>query len=69
MEAYTPPVDRLVPVLAAFGMMGMRTTNGYAKLKNGSLKAVRNGRRTFIRASEIERYINALEAASEKEAA
>lgn len=64
----TAAIDRLVPVRDGFAMIGMKTTKGYAEISAGRLKVVRNGPRTFIRASEIERYIASLEA-SEKEAA
>lgn len=64
-----PPVDRLIPVRDAFAMAGLRLTKGYAEVSAKRLAVIRNGRRTFIRASEVQRYIAALEAASEKEAA
>jgi hypothetical protein len=65
--AFIPPVDPLIPFLKGIAMVGLRPTKGYAELAAGRLKAVRNGRRTFIRASEVERYIRSLEAASVKE--
>ncbi len=63
------PVDRLIPAQAAFDMLGIRTTKAYAEVKAGKLKLTRNGRRSFVKASEVNRYIAALDAASEKEAA
>lgn len=63
------PVDRLIPAQTAFDMLGIRTTKAYAEAKAGKLKLTRNGRRTFVKASEVNRYIAALDAASEKEAA
>lgn len=64
------PVDRLIPAQTAFDMLGIRTTKAYAEVKAGKLKLTRNGRRSFVKASEINRYIAALdEAASHKEAA
>ena len=56
-------IDQLIPFRDAIGMAGMRTTKAYAEVAAGRLKVVRNGRRTFIRGSEIQRYIESLEAA------
>jgi hypothetical protein len=53
-------IDRLIPLIEAFDMAGMRRTKGYAEVTAGRLAVVRNGRRTFVRASELQRYINAL---------
>jgi hypothetical protein len=53
-------IDRLIPVADAFAMAGMRRTKGYAEVTAGRLAVIRNGRRTFIRASELQRYIDAL---------
>lgn len=64
-----PSVDRLIPVQDGFAMAGLGLTKGYAEVAAKRLKVVRNGRRTFVRASEVERYIRSLELASEKEAA
>jgi hypothetical protein len=61
--------DRLYPIREAFPLAGLRPTRGYAEIAAGRLKVIRNGRRTYIRASEIERYISALEAADAKCAA
>lgn len=57
-------IDRLIPVADAFAMAGMRRTKGYAEVTAGRLAVIRNGRRTFIRASEVQRYIDALAAAA-----
>jgi hypothetical protein len=56
----TTNIDRLIPVADAFEMAGMRRTKGYAEVMAGRFAVVRNGRRTFIRASELQRYIDAL---------
>lgn len=56
-------IDRLIPVADAFAMAGMRRTKGYAEVTAGRLAVIRNGRRTFIRASEVRRYIDNLAAA------
>jgi hypothetical protein len=61
--------DRLYPIREGFILAGLRTTRGYAEIAAGRLKVIRNGRRTFVRASEIERYISALEAAGGQSAA
>ena len=53
--------DYLIPIREAFGSAGLRPTKGYAEIAKGRLAVVRNGRRTFVKASEIQRYIDALE--------
>lgn len=63
----TPDIDSLVPISEGFTMVGLRQTKGFEEVKKGRLKVVRNGRRTFLRQSEIERYIKALEDASSLE--
>jgi hypothetical protein len=62
-------VDRLHPIREGFTLAGLRPTRGYAEIAAGRLKVIRNGRRTFVRASEIERYISALEAVGGNRAA
>jgi hypothetical protein len=62
-------VDCLYPVREGFSLVGLRPTKGYAEIAAGRLKVIRNGRRTFVRASEIERYIAALETSEAKQAA
>lgn len=57
-------IDRLIPVADAFVMAGMRRTKGYAEVTAGRLAVIRNGRRTFVRASEVQRYIDTLAAAA-----
>lgn len=57
-------IDRLIPVADAFAMVGMRHTKGYAEVTAGRLAVIRNGRRTFVRASEVQRYIDTLAAAA-----
>lgn len=63
------PINRLYPIREGFILAGLRPTKGYAEIAAGRLKVIRNGRRTFVRASEIERYISALEAAGGQSAA
>jgi hypothetical protein len=65
----THQLNRLYPILEAFTLVGLRQTKGYAEIAAGRLKVIRNGRRTFVRASEIERYISALETSNTKQAA
>jgi hypothetical protein len=55
-------IDRLFPVREAFTLAGLRLTRGYQEIAAGRLKVVRNGRRTFVRASELQRYIDSLSA-------
>ena len=62
-------IDRLYPIREAFNLAGLRLTRGYQEVAAGRLTIVRNGRRSYVRASEIERYISALEAADAKCAA
>lgn len=54
-------VDRLIPVLEAFEFAGMKRTRGYAQIKAGRLVVIKNGRRTFVRSSELRRFIDDLE--------
>ena len=64
MENTLPDIDRLIPIREAFALMGLRTTRGYAELAAARFQAIRNGRRTFVRASEVQRYIDSLAAAT-----
>lgn len=40
---------------------GPKLTKTYAMLKNGELKAVKNGKRTYISLEEAERWANSLQ--------
>lgn len=62
-------IDRLYPIREAFTLAGLRLTRGYQEVAAGRLKIVRNGRRSFIRASELQRYIDALSAGDGQQAA
>lgn len=53
--------ERLYPIREGFILVGLRPTRGYAEIGAGRLRVVKNGRRTFVRSSEISRYIDALE--------
>jgi hypothetical protein len=57
----TVSIDRVYPLREALVLIGLRTTKGYEEIAAGRLRVVRNGRRTFVRASEIARYIDALD--------
>jgi hypothetical protein len=54
-------IDRIFPLREALVLIGLRTTKAYQEIAAGRLRVVRNGRRTFVRASEIARYIDALD--------
>lgn len=58
-------IDRLIPFRQAIGMGGMRLTKAYQEVACGRLRVVKNGRRTFVKASELQRYITALESQSD----
>lgn len=55
-------IDRLYPLREGFTLAGLRPTSGYSEIAAGRLTVIRNGRRTYVRSSELERYISALEA-------
>jgi hypothetical protein len=57
----TVSIDRHYPLPEALGLIGLRTTKAYEEIAAGRLRVVRNGRRTFVRASEIERYFDSLD--------
>ena len=57
-------IDRLIPFAEAIELAGMKTTRAYDEVKAGHLAIVKNGRRTFVRASELQRYIDDLEKAA-----
>lgn len=53
-------IDRLIPFSQAIAMAGMKSTKGYSEVSAGRLAIVKNGNRTFVRESEIRRYIEEL---------
>ena len=53
-------IDRLIPLREAIQLAGMRTTKAYQQIAKGQLAIVHNGRRTFVKASEVQRYIEGL---------
>lgn len=57
-------IDRLVPILEGFMLIGLGRTKGYSEIAKGRLAVVRNGSRTFVRASELRRYIDSLPGSS-----
>ena len=50
-------IDRLIPIRAAFALIGVRPTKGYDLVTKRQLAAVRVGARTFVRQSELERFL------------
>ncbi|MCA0399869.1 MAG: hypothetical protein LCH38_03535 [Proteobacteria bacterium] len=62
-------IDTLVPFSRAIALAGMKSTRAYDEVKAGKLALVKNGRRSFIRASELQRYIDALSAGSSRKSA
>ena len=61
-------IDRLIPFFEAIAMAGMKSTKAYEEVNAGRLAIVKNGRRTFVRASELQRYINSLATQTSKSA-
>lgn len=62
LALYNATIDRLYPLREAFTLAGLRTTRGYQEIAAGRLHVVRNGPRTFVRASELQRYADGLTA-------
>lgn len=60
-----PPIDRLYDVRQAAQVLGIGRTNVYKLLKDGRLHSVRVGRLRRIRRSDLDAYIENLEAAGE----
>lgn len=52
--------EKLVPFREAVARIGRGVTAAYADVAEGRLQLVKNGRRSFIKESEIQRYIAAL---------
>lgn len=57
----SPASERLIPAKEAFAILGMGISKGYGEVRAGKLKLTRNGRRTYVKASEVNRYIAALD--------
>jgi hypothetical protein len=53
-------LDRLVPVSEALGILGIGMTKFYSEVSLGNLAMLKNGRRSLVRSSEIQRYVDAL---------
>lgn len=53
-------IDKLIPFAEAIEMAGMKSTKAYDEVAAGRLAIVKNGRRSFIRESELRRFIDAL---------
>lgn len=58
-------IDCLFSAAEARRMAGLGTTKFYEEIASGRLSIVKNGRRTFVRASELQRYIDALSAGND----
>ena len=53
-------LDSLIPLAEAFAKAGLRSTKGYAEIGAGRLIVTRNGRRNYVRASDLQAYIDRL---------
>jgi excisionase family DNA binding protein len=42
----------------ALELLGLARSTCYGAIKDGRLKTVKDGRRTFVNAAEIDRYVN-----------
>jgi excisionase family DNA binding protein len=49
------------PVKEAFDMLGLSNATGYRRVREGLLRIVKDGARSFITAAELERYLAACE--------
>ncbi len=54
-------IDRLIPFAEAIGLAGMKKTRAYEEVKAGRLAVIKNGRNSFVKASELQRFIDQLE--------
>jgi hypothetical protein len=55
-------IDRLIAANDARAYLSIGSTKFYDEVAAGRLAIVKNGRRSFVRASELARYIDALSA-------
>jgi excisionase family DNA binding protein len=55
-----PPADAILTIAEAGERLRLGRSRLYEELAAGRIEAVRLGRRTMIRASEVERYIREL---------
>lgn len=46
----------------AFQLLGLPRASGYQRIKEGSLRRQKDGRRSYVSAAEIERYVRARDA-------
>lgn len=51
-------IDRLIPIRAAFALIGVRPTKGYDLVAKCQLAAVRLGARSYVRESELNRFLD-----------
>jgi hypothetical protein len=48
------------PLRDGFRLLGLPRSTGYLKIQSGQLRVQKDGRRAFITAEEIDRYVAAL---------
>ncbi|MCZ8182893.1 MAG: helix-turn-helix domain-containing protein [Beijerinckiaceae bacterium] len=54
-------LDQLRTFSEAIKILGVRPTWGHALVRAGRLRVVKLGRRTFVRSSELRRFIDSLD--------
>lgn len=52
------------PLSEAFALLGLPRSSGYQRIKAGDLKPQKDGRRSYLSAGEIDRYVQARERAA-----
>jgi len=60
MDTNKPALDQLLTTQDALKALRIGRTNFYARLKAGDLDAVKIGRRTYVRQSAIQTFVQAL---------
>ena len=50
--------DRLIPISDAYQHIGFRKSKVYRFIADGKLQALKIGSRTFLKKSEIDRFLN-----------
>lgn len=58
-------IDRLLTFAEATKILGIRPTFAYSLVLSGRLRVVKLGRRTFVRISEVRRFVDDLDKAAE----
>ncbi len=59
-------IDPLIPFRQAIAMAGMKATKAYSQVAAGRIQIIKNGRNTFIRESELTRYLDMLGSEAEQ---